>query len=400
MNPLYAASLDVDIQPWKAALAASGRSAFAVDDIKNLLKSNLRQFVQGQEPKPVTSTVFNAVLIRNNTWYFPFREYSYKLGCDGKDWCSSSLAELYRAFTRWAKDVAFPDALFIVDDRDSGGCQTGWRCPVPTFAFSKQVRRDGISSKIADKGNGQGSILIPSPQYLLTSPGAEAGRRTWPWGQKERKLYYKSCLACPAYHQPPHPPPGARCAREFMSTAAGGAATALAELAKSVHATSRTVSPWEVCPPPDVAEAVKYLLPMALDGEAGGGLGEALAALLHGDSPVVAEYSPWVEYFTRGLTEGVHYLPAFKTGPADAVDLLRLPDERLQAVAAEGQRFAATFLCDKAMMLYFHKAVVEYKALFGDAMDHFITSDVVPLLALKQRVGMGSRPCAEGGSCL
>ena len=55
--------------------------------------------------------------------------------------------------------------------------------------------------------------------------------------------------------------------------------------------------------------------------------------------------------------------------------------------------------CDQMQMLYFQRALTEYKALFGTAMDDYIKSDIWPLIEIKQKLGLGKRPCPVGDPC-
>ena len=93
------------------------------------------------------------------------------------------LADLWKAFGRWSQQLTFPDALFIVDDRDSGArapppptCAAAWRCRPYVAHGSPTV--DGLRAvtshshkpgRMANRaGDGRGSASLPGTDATAT----------------------------------------------------------------------------------------------------------------------------------------------------------------------------------------------------------------------------------------
>lgn len=80
--------------------------------------------------------------------------------------------------------------------------------------------------------------------------------------------------------------------------------------------------------------------------------------------------------FDRSLVEGTHYIGFWNTDADDyrqILDNLRKSSKQiwLQQVVANAQSFAVRYTGETARMLYWQKALTEYKQLFPD-MDEYI----------------------------
>lgn len=78
----------------------------------------------------------------------------------------------------------------------------------------------------------------------------------------------------------------------------------------------------------------------------------------------------------RSLVEGTHYVGFWQTDRNDfrqVINNLRRPEKAvwLSQVAEEAQRFAWKYTSETARMLYWQRALTEYKTLFPD-MDEYI----------------------------
>jgi hypothetical protein len=132
-----------------------------------------------------------------------------------------------------------------------------------------------------------------------------------------------------------------------------------------------------------IREHARHAFLLSLDGITGS---FRYGRILHANSVILKEASPWEEYFYRGLKPGVHYLSVFDGAPDDVLAVLaaaQRDDAASRAMAAASQAFAVRNLCPRARMLYFRAALRAYVRLFGasegdDAMGRYVREQAWP----------------------
>ena len=134
------------------------------------------------------------------------------------------------------------------------------------------------------------------------------------------------------------------------------------------------------------ADHARFKFLLSLDGATVAG---RFAKLLHTNSVVLKEESPWVEYFYYSLQPGVHYLPIFSRSMYDLFDAVRdYSDARseMEAVTKAAQDFSEKYLCPSARALYWQQALLSYVALFESGqMENYIENMLRPAM---QSAGM------------
>ncbi|GIL89330.1 hypothetical protein Vretifemale_17159 [Volvox reticuliferus] len=115
-----------------------------------------------------------------------------------------------------------------------------------------------------------------------------------------------------------------------------------------------------------------------------------LGQLFYTNSLVIAQRSPFLEYFYRSLRPWQHYVPFWNATAPDGTplgmddvygtleELRRIDRERpheLQQIVAAANNFAIRFLSPHSRLMYYQEVLVQYKNLFPD-MDSFLESYV------------------------
>ncbi|GFR42890.1 hypothetical protein Agub_g3882, partial [Astrephomene gubernaculifera] len=375
LAPIYE-GLNNDVKYWKDKLGARQLNS---TDLTLLFSRNALPWDTNpwtDEGTGMANAEFTAVAIIDNKWYFPFREWGYDANCSRReDWCSPRMTAMQTAFNRWAQQTKFPDSIFLLDLENGGTCRTEAQCPAPILAIFGLLRTPEFAS--ADNHripHGLGSILVPDTAHN----SHDMKLVSKPWGEKMRKAIFRGAAHCPQFHANPF----ARCSRKEYTELAKGAGAGVLEMMEWDEA----VGPFHADGQSWPEDYGKYMFALALEGISGC---VKLEELLHVNSVVLKEWSPVVEYYMRYLRPHEHYLPILSSSPTDVLDVIRNTTvEEGQRIASNGQDFASRFLCDHAKMLYFKKALEQYKALFSD-MDAYIAQRVRPLLQAKEKLGLG-----------
>ncbi|KAG2431449.1 hypothetical protein HXX76_009464 [Chlamydomonas incerta] len=149
------------------------------------------------------------------------------------------------------------------------------------------------------------------------------------------------------------------------------------------------------CPPYDqvpLRELPRYKFLLSLDGVSAS---NRFAKLLGMNSVVLKEDSPYMGWFYRSVRPYEHYLPILERHPLDVLDAIGVyagphRDNELKRIVRNANNFAAKYMCDRAIALYFRKVLTEYKKLFDD-MDGFIQGYIWPLVQAKQKTHVDFR---------
>ncbi|KAG2436980.1 hypothetical protein HYH02_011412 [Chlamydomonas schloesseri] len=303
------------------------------------------------------------IMIYQNKWYYPFHS-AWNHTQITKDQYEAGITLWVEAtqyyFQSASHNIEFPDSFFFLSDQDQGWCG-GDRCPMPALAITK-------------RGNGSMELLSP---FMVAS---EHPLYNYPMELKHDKAFFNG-----------RPNWGAS-TKTFNGTNYWSRAF-MANLSMRepdrVHAALIGEQAWfpgGLKSEGDVSlkNHARWKYVMNLDGVTYAG---RLSRLMHTDSVLLKEESIWYEFFTRAMKEGVHYLPIFKTGPEDVLDVMREWGNRtleLKRIAWNTQQFARRYLCPRARMLYFRRLLEEYNHMFfSDGVNHmkqFIEDVLVPII--------------------
>ncbi|KAG2500689.1 hypothetical protein HYH03_001455 [Edaphochlamys debaryana] len=164
--------------------------------------------------------------------------------------------------------------------------------------------------------------------------------------------------------------------KEWMDRIDVGILTSESTRKVVVDTKTRTVRGAEFMP---LREAARFRFTLALDGITAS---FRLAKLLSLNSVVIKQESPWIEWYYRSLSPYGHYVPFWQHSRDDVlhvIDALRAqPEDKLQAIANKGQKFAYHYLRPEARKLYWRQALTEYRKLFGEDMDEYIDKQALP----------------------
>lgn len=328
-----------------------------------------------------------------------------------------------RAFLEEAiqEGVTFPNVVFWMGTWDLESCvSTKSDCAVPRFAFGRNAR------EVSTFETTGGLILVPEVGDIYH------GLYNYPWHLKKNVSFFRGGQYCRPYNNamfadvvmyaadPSYPPDGgydnARfwCSRNWVYNYAKNYVRH-ANLLDARRVPDPDFTPAKrtnfvpVSQPPEsytIADHARFKFLLSLDGNT---FSSRLAKLLHTNSVVLKEESPWREYFYAALTPGVHYLPIFNTSLFDLFDVqlgynaehgvqsnsgYKTPHDlpwkdrqrELRLIAKSAQTFAATYLCAHARRLYWKQALLRYKDLFRhndsyNAMDDYIENTVWPAMS-------------------
>ncbi|KAG2491290.1 hypothetical protein HYH03_010296 [Edaphochlamys debaryana] len=383
MARLYEDNLEQDLAFWRRKLKGGKLS------IKDLLTTfdNYMSRTQQGDPNWISSSN-SVVLIKDNKWYAPFRPFEYDTNCTKQDtFCDPRIMQNQWAFDRWTRKlgIKFPDVIFFHDTGDAGACLGGEHtCPAPVFTYFKQRDDPTFTERW-----GTGKMPYPVPHrrtILMPSAYMDVNRDGWPnytpmplyrfpFEKKVPKAIFRGAGWCPTWHHPRF----VFCARWH-----------LADNLTHVH-------PQQIDAVKDggkkeylsIKDHVKFKFVVAADGT---GPSNRFSKLLHLDSLVLKEDSPFLAHFYRSVHPWQHYVPIFAVNENDTLTMVEHfnhPDREYEyaRIVDNANKFAAKYLCDRALGLYFRKSLEEYKALFED-MQGFIDSTVWPLVQAKRQLGI------------
>ncbi|GBF96471.1 hypothetical protein Rsub_09270 [Raphidocelis subcapitata] len=253
-----------------------------------------------------------------------------------------------------AKSLRFPDSAFIVNIDDFPVCVLG-RCPLPVFTMYKKwdAKRGGNFET--------NEVLMPVFNHHYED------LYSFPWDRKRSKAFMRAsqqgCMvpnstrAVLAVLSEDHPD-----RLDLGITRIDGA---------QKHDLKHRFSKAGFV---TIEDHAKWKYQVSADGCVAQ---SRLAKVLLSNSVVLKEESAWIEYYYRSLRPWKHYVP-LPEGDGSArvilslVDQLRGDDRRAQHLAESAQKWAYRFLPNYPRLLYFRKTLVEYNALFGGAMEHWV----------------------------
>ncbi|KAG2483594.1 hypothetical protein HYH03_017536 [Edaphochlamys debaryana] len=285
------------------------------------------------------------------------------------------MAALQAAFKKAVDAGAqFPNVLFLMDLENGGSCRVEEQCPAPILAFFQVIRGPPYNMTV-HVPYGKGSILVPDLAHAELPDPVSAD-----WGAKLPKAIFRGPGHCPGFHSNPL----LQCSRRELHKLANRTEGSRFLDVKvwdeeDVHIDDTREGGW-----PELY--AKYQFTLALDGHSGC---MRLEELLRINSVVLKEFSPVVEFYTRALKAGEHYLDIGRDSSTDVLQVIqstsRADGERITAKALA---FADSYLCETAKLAYFQKALERYQALF-EGMDEFIEEKVWPLILARQKLGLG-----------
>ena len=251
---------------------------------------------------------------------------------------------------------SLPNVFLWVDLRDAVDCKGTDDCQVPLFGFFVGRADWGQPFSWDTLEPGGGTLLVPAADDV------DHALYDYPWKLKKNVAFFRGGRYCHGNAFSEMEINGAKigCSRTFLTSLSRlfNGSTFLDASYATDHARTPGMSQFASEPPsyyslPDHAR-FKFLLNLE-----GATLSERFAKLLHTNSVVMKEDSPWIEYFYPMLKPFEHYLPIFNRSAVDALELQMEYAERqdeLAAIAATSQAFAATHLCKQARLLYWREA--------------------------------------------
>ncbi|KAG2494770.1 hypothetical protein HYH03_007014 [Edaphochlamys debaryana] len=266
----------------------------------------------------------------------------------------------------------FPDTFFFYSDWDVGWCYNLKACPMPALALSKESI------------TGRYDILVP---FMSRN---DLPLYDYPWSLKENKAFF---IGRANWR---HSPKVFRAENGTEVTYFSRLHMAQLSLKHpdKIHAALMDDQPNIATPNARMTHAeaplpdhARWKFVMNLDGVT---YAFRLGRLMHTNSVVLKEETSWPEYYVRAMEPGVHYLPIFKTGPDDVLDVLAQysdpsRDRELRRIAYNAQQFAVRYLRPRPRMLYFRRVLKEFKKLFDqpdgtNANQAFLEEILVPIL--------------------
>ncbi|GFR51764.1 hypothetical protein Agub_g14220 [Astrephomene gubernaculifera] len=382
MQRLYEDNLEQDLYHWRQRLKGNKLNSSHLLDLFDSYGMDRKANGAAQ----YVSSQHNVVLIKDNRWYTPFRPFEFNTNCSqGETWCDLRMEWAQWSFERWTRklNLTFPDVIFYHDIGDAGGCG-GKPCAAPMFAYFRQRNEMGFKTKEMVK-QGDSTILMPS-LYIDLARDAVQGQihlyslYFYPWEKKINKAVFRGSGWCPAWHTNRF----TRCPRWHMANQSA--------FNGYNHSLDVGINGWVGPPLPPIdalplPDHAKYKYVLSLDGVSAS---NRFAKLLGVNSVVLKEDSPYIGHFYRSVHPYEHYLPIFQRGLDDWMDVFETyndRDEELQRITNNAQRFAAKYLCDRAIALYFRRALEQYKELFSD-MQEFIDESVWPLVQEKEKLNI------------
>ncbi|KAG2431434.1 hypothetical protein HXX76_009449 [Chlamydomonas incerta] len=305
------------------------------------------------------------IFIYQNKWYYPFH-VAWNHTQLTKDQYEAGITLWVEAtqyyFQNFSSQIEFPDTFFFLSDQDQGWCNFGFdRCPMPAMAITK--RGPDAMELLSPFMVASEHPLYNYPFELKHDKAFFNGRPNWGASPKifnGTTYWSRAHMSNLSMREPDRVQAALMGEQQWFL----GGRKAEGEVSLKNHAR------W------------KYV--MNLDGVTYAG---RLSRLMHTDSVLLKEETIWFEFFTRAMKEGVHYLPIFKNGPDDVLDVMRDWGNRtldLKRIAWNTQQFARRYLCPRARMLYFRRLLQEYNNLFFsngvNHMKHFIEEVLVPII--------------------
>lgn len=373
MAVLYEQNLEDDLLHWKLLNKRRGHLLNSTH-LKAMLNANFES--RGRD---YISTPNNALLIKDGKVYYPFRPFAEVPDCSNSKayWCDARIAGTISALEKWMKVMPFPDAVFYVGNGDAGACGAPHMCPVPQFTFFKQRYQPDFKSLSYAPHIGFETILMPN-EWDIQVP-----HYTVPWEKKVDKAFFRGTWYCTTWHLNRH----TDCPRIWYTNMThllghGDKVDCLVGGYKEHFLASAP----EYSPVP-LKENAKYKYVLSLDGVSAS---TRFSKLLRMNSVVLKTESPWISYYQRSVKAYEHYIPILVRDPLDVLEVLEKYKDKqgeLQRIAGNAQRFSGKFFCPSARMLYLHKSIQEYKALFSD-MQAFIDEELWPMVQFKIKMGL------------
>ncbi|KAG2494768.1 hypothetical protein HYH03_007013 [Edaphochlamys debaryana] len=368
---LFQRSLEPDLQPWRERAP--------------LNRSHIDAFVWRWSTYDLHRQ--SMIVIYKNRWYYPFH-YNWN-HTQTKPFEMQGGIHPWLGATQWyfqkltqEEGWEFPDTFFFYSDWDVGWCYNLKACPMPALALSKESI------------TGRYDILVPMmskndlPLY------------DYPWALKENKAFFvgrANWRHSPKVFRAENGTNVTYFSRLHMAQMSlkhpDKIHAALIGKVPNMDSPNARIT-YAEAPLPDHA---RWKFVMNLDGVT---YAFRLGRLMHTNSVVLKEETSWPEYYVRAMEPGVHYLPIFKTGPDDVLDVLAQysdpsRDRELRRIAYNAQQFAVRYLRPRPRMLYFRRVLKEFKKLFDqpdgtNANQAFLEKTLVPILEARARGDMNT----------
>ncbi|GLI69708.1 hypothetical protein VaNZ11_014215 [Volvox africanus] len=329
--------------------------------------------------------VIQLALIYNNVLYWP-RRPDPNGGEPTRHWASSFVVHFHRRMTAALASgrLKLPNVLFIynTDDNAPRFNAPGRMLPVPMLSLIKsQGLEDGDDL----------DVLVPQMYLIQTSVF------NVPWHLKIDRAFFRGIGFCSGRWAKRYGYKDA-CARLYLSHLSnrdkeGGNGTAL-DCGLVEYWSHRVDKPGmsitydlPVLNRVPFANHTYYKWLLHIEGITAS---SRLGQLFYTNSLVIAQRSPFLEYFYRSLRPWTHYVPFWNATARDGTPLgmddvygtleeLRHIDrerpEELQQIVAAANNFAIRFLSPFSRLLYYQEVLFQYTGLFPD-MDNFLESYV------------------------
>ncbi|KAG2498457.1 hypothetical protein HYH03_003711 [Edaphochlamys debaryana] len=356
LDELCTANLALDLAPWRARVARSG----------NLTVEGLLGWARCL---PIKGTR-RLVMIKDGR-LFPLEKH---LG--GEHLCTSPcnhiLGDTLKALDTWLREdpSGWPDVLFMLHVGDGGMCYRHSMENSTCYAPAMSVIKSWAQIKDDD-------ILVP----LITYMEANWTLRAFPWYNKINRAAFRGTSYCHAKH---FAYAKSTCSRTYFAYQTQENATWRKYVDVGLLTGDDYMPEYDHVPIKSrgylpTSELARFRYTLALDGITAS---SRLAQLLALNSVVLKQASPWIEWYYRSLVPNVHYVSFWDHSREDllfVMDSLReQKDLHLELIATQGQDFAYRFLRPEARKAYWKRALVEYKKLFGEDMDEFISKQEYP----------------------
>ncbi|KAG2500688.1 hypothetical protein HYH03_001454 [Edaphochlamys debaryana] len=380
LTDLYDDNLDADLAPWRARAAASPGGRLSTPQLVDWARRVAGQGLRNE-------STLKLVMIKDGRLGFPLEDDKKGSLCPG--YCDRLMEHLLKDLQAWIKEEPekWPNAVFLLNVLDMSMCAPPARLQGKPEASSK-VCSFPVLSLIKQWGSGRKDkdedILVP-----LTTGKVDWTVDTFPFEHKVDRAVFRGRPYCHIKYDPWPWLTDNTCSRTYFSLQHQassewkdhvdvGILTPDSTRKVVVDAKTRTVRGADFLP---LREAARFRYTLNLDGITAS---SRLAKLLSLNSVVLKQESPWIEWYYRSLSPYGHYVPFWQHSRDDVlhvIDALRAqPEDKLQAIANKGQKFAYHYLRPEARKLYWRQALTEYRKLFGEDMDEYIDKQAVPEL--------------------
>lgn len=345
------------------------------DDLEKLFRENLEPDLadwadkklsvdlivrKGRQLAALYPEIVRVIMVYRNQVLMPFNNVSSADRCDQP--CSKPLEKLQKELQRTANMYGLPDCIFAVNTGDNQErlCPRDISaCAFPLFSFIKHVADADIAAP--------SMTYADFPQYAL------------PWESKADKAFWRGSNSCRGYHHG-----FSRCSRSWLAykSAFKGMSNLTdvglvdgADASELDEEWGKTSGPKPIPKAAYVSlkEHARYRYLLHLDG---GSANTRLHSLMHVNSVLLKQRSPYIEWYYRSLKPGVHMEEFWVKGRDDLyevlADLQQRAEKQPEAVAEmvrASMDFAARHTSMSARALYWRRALTAYSTLVSDMLD-------------------------------